>query len=43
MKYLVESYERRIYKEFATYREAEIYCGENNIPGEDIYEIGGEF
>ena len=43
MNYCVELYERRIYKEFATYREAEIYCGENNIPGEDIYEIGEEF
>lgn len=43
MKYFVESYERRIYKEFATYREAEIYCGENNIHCEDIYEIGEEF
>lgn len=43
MKYFVESYERRIYKEFRTYHEAEIYCGENNIPAEDIYEIGGEF
>lgn len=43
MKYFVESYEHRIYKEFRTYREAEIYCGENNIPGENIYEIGEEF
>ena len=43
MKYFIESYERRIYKEFATYDEAEIYCGENNIPAEDIYEIGREF
>lgn len=39
MLYIVESYERRIYKEFATYREAELYCGESNIPAEDIYEI----
>jgi len=43
MKYFVESYERRIYKEFRTYREAEIYCGENNISCENIYEIGEEF
>ena len=43
MVYIVENYECRIYKEFSTYREAEIYCGENNIPGEDIYEIGEEF
>ena len=38
-----ESYEHRIYKKFRAYREAEIYCGENNIPAEDIYEIKGEF
>lgn len=43
MKYFVECYERRIYKEFATYREAEIYCGEHNISGEDIYKIGEDF
>lgn len=43
MRYFVEYYERRIYKEFATYREAEIYCGEHNISSEDIYEIEGEF
>lgn len=43
MKYFVESYEHRIYKEFCTYREAEIYCGENNIHCENIYTIEGEF
>lgn len=43
MRYFVESYEYRIYKEFATYREAEIYCGEHNISTEDIYGIGEEF
>lgn len=43
MVYIVESYEHRIYKEFRTYRDAEIYCGENNIPAEDIYEIGEGF
>ncbi len=43
MVYIVECYECRIYKEFATYREAELYCGENNIHCENIYEIGGEF
>lgn len=43
MNYCVELYERRIYKEFATYRDAEIYCGENNISCENIYEIGEEF
>lgn len=43
MKYFVEDYERRIYQEFSTYREAEIYCGENNIPGEYIYKIGKDF
>lgn len=43
MKYFVESYERRIYKEFATYRQAELYCGENNISCENIYEIGENF
>lgn len=26
------------FKEFATYREAEIYCGERGIPCEEIYE-----
>ena len=43
MNYCVELYERRIYKEFATYREAEIYCGENNISCENIYKIGKGF
>ena len=43
MNYCVELYERRIYKEFATYREAEIYCGEHNIHPENIYIIEGEF
>ena len=38
MNYCVEVYERRIYKEFATYREAELYCGENGIHCENIYE-----
>ena len=43
MKYFVEFYEHRIYKEFRTYREAEAYCGENNISCENIYEIGKGF
>ncbi len=43
MKYFVESYEYRIYKEFATYQDAEVYCGENNISCENIYEIGEGF
>ena len=37
MKYCVETI--NTYMEFATYREAEIYCGEHNISCEDIYEI----
>lgn len=28
------------YQEFATYREAEIYCGEHGIHPENIYELG---
>lgn len=36
MSYYVE-YEN-IYEEFATYREAEIYCGERHISCENIYE-----
>ena len=43
MNYCVELYERRIYKEFATYRDAEVYCGENNISCENIYKIGEGF
>lgn len=43
MKYFIECYERRIYQEFATYRQAEVYCGENNISCENIYEIGKGF
>ena len=27
------------YKEFATYREAEIYCGEHDIHPENIFEL----
>ena len=27
------------YKEFATYREAEIYCGEHGIHPENIFEL----
>lgn len=38
MVYIVEDYEHRIYKEFRTYRDAEIYCGENGIHCENIYE-----
>ena len=26
------------YEEFDTYREAEIFCGENELPCEEIYE-----
>lgn len=43
MVYIVEDYEHRIYKEFRTYREAELYCGEHNIHPENIYTIEGEF
>ena len=43
MLYCVEDYSRRIYQEFTTYREAEIYCGEHNIHPENIYNIKGEF
>ena len=28
----------RVYEEFATYREAEIFCGERGIHCENIYE-----
>lgn len=37
MKYCVEY--GMIYEEFATYREAEIFCGEMGIYPEYIYEI----
>ena len=38
MKYFVEC--GRIYQEFATYREAEIFCGERGIYAPDaIYKI----
>ena len=37
MNYFVEF--GRVYEEFATYREAEIFCGENGIHCENIYEI----
>ena len=30
------------YREFATYREAEIFCGENGIHAEEIFEIWEE-
>ncbi len=43
MVYIVEDYARRIYKEFRTYREAELYCGENGIHGENIYEVKESF
>ena len=36
MKYFVEY--GYIYEEFNTYREAEIFCGENGIYCENIYE-----
>lgn len=39
MKYFVEDYSRRIYKEFATYQEAEFYCWQNGIGCDEIYEI----
>ena len=29
---------RTYVREFATYREAEIFCGEHGIPCENIYE-----
>ena len=38
MVYIVEDYEHRIYKEFHTYREAELYCGEHGIHCENIYK-----
>ena len=37
MKYCVEF--GRVYEEFETYREAEIFCGEHGIYGEFIYEL----
>jgi len=37
MKYFVE--DGMVYEEFATYREAEIYCGEHGIHCENIYEL----
>lgn len=37
MKYFVQF--GRYYQEFPTYRDAEIYCGMYNIPGDEIYEI----
>lgn len=37
MKYFVEF--GMIYEEFETYREAEIFCGERGIGGENIYEM----
>ena len=36
MKYIVEGY--ICCEEFATYREAEIYCAERGIHPEEIYE-----
>ena len=36
MKYIVET--GRFFEEFETYREAEIFCGENGIHCENIYE-----
>ena len=36
MKYFVDY--GIYYGEFKTYREAEIFCGENRIPCEEIYE-----
>jgi hypothetical protein len=35
-KYIVETVYK--FKEFDEYRDAEIYCGENNIPCDCIYE-----
>ena len=35
-KYIVETV--YTFKEFDEYRDAEIYCGENNIPCDSIYE-----
>ena len=43
MNYCVEYYEYCIYQEFATYREAEIYCAEHNISYENIYNISEGF
>jgi hypothetical protein len=40
MMYLVE--ERMVCEVFATYREAEIFCGERGIHPENIYEITKE-
>ena len=40
MNYFVEF--GRVYEEFATYREAEIFCGERGIHPEDIVEITDE-
>lgn len=36
MKYYVDN--GIYYEEFDLYREAEIFCGENGIPCEEIYE-----
>ncbi len=36
MKYIVET--RVGFEEFATYREAELYCAERGIHPEEIYE-----
>jgi hypothetical protein len=40
MKYLVEG--KMVCEVFATYREAEIFCGERGIHAENIYEITDE-
>ena len=38
MRYIVDTGRFGIYKDFPTYRDAEIYCGENGIHPENIYE-----
>ena len=40
MKFMVES--KIVYTLFNTYREAEIFCGENGIHPENIYETTDE-
>ena len=40
MKYIVET--GRFFKEFENYEQAELFCGENGIHCENIYEEENE-
>ena len=40
MKYIVET--GRFFKEFETYEQAELFCGENGIHCENIFEEENE-